>query len=388
MEIVHEITARDSWVVSPVACDLVTFLEEEEQVVVEDVEVLTLAIDVVQTLKDGRDMLQGPYEHPSEESRVTLTCAMSMRSPDFEFFYNFRQEDLAILVNCLQIPTTFTTAQGDKSNCVEGLLLFLRRLHTGETFTQLASVFGREKGILARIFDYILVRVNERTTPGLMRVEQDFLSLEQCRIWAQEVSSVTQIQMKVLGFVDGTVVEVARPLVNQRIWYSGKHGRHCMKFISWIFPCGIGFVGQPFCGSTHDSRALRLDNLDNKFQQSLTFGNEAFQMFGDKGFALSGALITPYKPARDPEEQLFNSQMNVGRTSVEWFFRIIKRDWSLLKNPARMKTGCSKVALFFYASLHLSNLKTILRGGNEISDFFGSRTLSLDQYMTCFDENN
>jgi hypothetical protein len=65
-----------------------------------------------------------------------------------------------------------------------------------------------------------------------------------------------------------------------------------------------------------------------------------------------------------------NKVMNRVRTSVEWGFGVMKKDWPFLEYPGNAKVFQSPVGLIWPIAALLSNCKTCYVGGNIISDFF------------------
>lgn len=109
-----------------------------------------------------------------------------------------------------------------------------------------------------------------------------------------------------------------------------------------------------------------------------------FRLYGDKGFPITGNVITPFRGVLTYEENLFNYKMSAVRQAVENYFGISKNTFRLFQQPKSLKVLESAVGANYLVSCHILNILTILRGGNQISSYFNCPPPSLHTYLNNF----
>ena len=104
----------------------------------------------------------------------------------------------------------------------------------------------------------------------------------------------------------------------------------------------------------------------------------------DCAYALEPHLLRGLKRnmLRTQEDRDFQAAMNAPRTSVEWGFGEVAQDWPWLRRKILQKVLLSPVAVFWQTAAILSNVKTCLKQGNVISDFFGTRPPTITRYLS------
>jgi len=93
------------------------------------------------------------------------------------------------------------------------------------------------------------------------------------------------------------------------------------------------------------------------------------------------ALITPYAGNLSAEEEIFNRRSSNLRVSVEHLIGLVKKTWASLEELNRMSVNRSPVDLFWFNACLLTNLRTIVNGGNLVSDFYGVDVPTLEEYL-------
>ena len=90
------------------------------------------------------------------------------------------------------------------------------------------------------------------------------------------------------------------------------------------------------------------------------------------GYAISDGILTNYHGRNLPrEKKLYNQIHNHHRTSAEWGINCIL---------------ASSVGLEFFIAVHMTNLKTILEGGNRVTMRYNPSPPSLEEYMNAFNQ--
>ena len=154
--------------------------------------------------------------------------------------------------------------------------------------------------------------------------------------------------------IDCTVCPIERPSDNeiQRLFYSGKHKMHCVKYEVAVRPDGIiCWVNGPHQGSMSDITVYREERMENDLPLEE-------RILGDKGYVGEPRIITPRKkmPGRDlsEDEQAFNALINHRRIIVENCFAMVKT-FRAMSTPWRQQLGRHK--LVFYVVCELVNMK-------------------------------
>ena len=98
------------------------------------------------------------------------------------------------------------------------------------------------------------------------------------------------------GFIDGTLIRICRPLLNQRIVYNGQKRVHGIKFQSTILPNGIiGNLVGPWEGRRHDSTMLQESGLLTDLQRVAWFNQHPLCIYGDPAYPMHLHLQAPYR---------------------------------------------------------------------------------------------
>ena len=194
------------------------------------------------------------------------------------------------------------------------------------------------------------------------------------------------IQMRLV--IDCTVCPIERPSDNmvQRLFFSGKHKMHCVKYEVAVRPDGIiCWINGPHQGSMADITVYREERIEDDLQQGEL-------ILGDKGYVGEARIITPKKkPAgRDlsEDEQAFNALINEKRIIVENCFAMVK-SFRSMSTPWRQKLERHKYV--FYVVCELANMKRLEVAVYPSKTWFyrKSNDLSADEGMQyCTMRNN
>jgi hypothetical protein len=176
-------------------------------------------------------------------------------------------------------------------------------------------------------------------------VAHDPNDVDGLRMWAPQVENFkrairvwhvdgidTERYRDVIGFVDGTLRPTCRPsqreedtlagVNTQRQAYNGHKRLHGLKLQALSFPNGIiGSLTEAVPGRFHDARLMRLSLLNEKFESLEQAAGTPCHLYGDSAYPLLSHVRKASGSAR--ERQV----MNRVRTSVEWSFKHVVRDW-------------------------------------------------------------
>jgi len=143
--------------------------------------------------------------------------------------------------------------------------------------------------------------------------------------------------------LDCTVCPVEPPLgwEKQKVYYSGKHRLHCLKYECAVRPDGlIVWVNGAYYGSKHDLNVFRTGGLADQV------GNQ--RILADKGYVGEEIFIHPIK-GRDLDERqsAFNALISRQRVVVENTFSMVKH-FRAMSTPWRANRETHGVFFGFY----------------------------------------
>jgi hypothetical protein len=183
------------------------------------------------------------------------------------------------------------------------------------------------------------------------------------------------------GFLDATCRRICRPRVAQKAFYNGYKKWHCIKLQAVVTPDGLApHIYGPIEGSRHDMHIVHRSNLIPFMAANAPF-NEGFYLYADKGYTQSPQLIGSFKGDLSAEHEALNRNMSALRITVEWYFGRVSSLWAYTDMRKQMKIGQTPVGQIYRVSCFLTNIRTILTGRNEISDYFSCVPPSLDEYL-------
>ena len=148
----------------------------------------------------------------------------------------------------------------------------------------------------------------------------------------------------ITGAVDGILIKITKPHVNQGQSYSKVHNQANYFSRKGFYALNMqGVVDANYCfthcsiyhaGSVHDSRAYK-DSGVEAFAEAQPF---PFHLLGDSAYSLSEYLITPYtdgvrNQGGDRYKESFNKEHSSHRMVVEQAFGILVRKWGILWQP-------------------------------------------------------
>jgi hypothetical protein len=82
-----------------------------------------------------------------------------------------------------------------------------------------------------------------------------------------------------------------------------------------------------------------------------------------------------------PDERAFNVKMSRLRITNEWIFGIIVSAWARLRCVDSLRVRGAPVAKYYICATDLTNIRTIIRGGNNVSFYFGMTPPPLEEYV-------
>ena len=116
------------------------------------------------------------------------------------------------------------------------------------------------------MLDYLYSKFNQL----LSSWNQDILQPNKLALYCNVIHWKGALLQNCFGFVDGTVLRISRPKINQNIVYNGHKRVHDIKFQSLAVPNGlIGNLTGNCVGKRHGSIMLHKPGLLSNLQESL-----------------------------------------------------------------------------------------------------------------------
>jgi len=299
--------------------------------------------------------------------------------------FRFSVEEIFLLIAKLQIPEDMTF-NGYRTTATEAFCILLYRMGSKCRYVDMIQMFDRSKKFICQVFLGMSVWLFANWGHLVRTFRQSWTT---GRHWLDTYAAAVEARGSPLpdlvGWCDGTFIPVARPSRNQRASYCGHRGCHCIKSQVLGYPCGLVTAFGPFPGPTHDSSAAQQLQLDQMMVEHCSFEDRSFVIFLDQAYGLGQATITPFRGRGrqlTADEHEFNRLCSQDRVSVEHLIGLIKNTWPSLTVLSRMALHRSPVAIFWFNAVLLTNLRTILRGGNQVSERYAISPPTIDEYLS------
>ena len=291
--------------------------------------------------------------------------------------FRFEKRHHDRLCAALHLPDVMQAPCRTQWTGADGLCIVLNRLSYPCRFHQMEDKFGRSRSELSLIFNETVRFLYQERHDLLETLVHPWLTLQRLQDFAAAVHRKTGALQNCVGFIDGTVRPVCRPLVGQRLVYNGHKRVHALKFQSVVVPNGlIANLHGPVEGRRHDAFLLRDSGLLPQLQANFDVPNPqpgeppVYCLYGDPAYPIRAHLQSPYRHAHlTPEEQLFNSRMSAARVSVEWEFGKVLTLFAFVDFKKNLKLLLQPVGTLYIVSALLSNCYRCLYG-SQTATFF------------------
>jgi DDE superfamily endonuclease len=265
---------------------------------------------------------------------------------------------------------------------VEATAIMLRRLSTANRLIDLQPEFGKHRSALSEIFYHALELFYCDFGSALETWQQSLVSLR-ARTYAKCVENKGSPLDSVVGFIDGTGVEIARPSgTSQRASYSGHKRQNCLKFQAISAPDGLLLhLFGPVEGRRHDMFLYNESRLDNVLRSSMVIADRQYYLYGDPAYTLRPYLQVGFKGSvLGPDEVAFNFSMSKVRVTVEWAFRDVKQYFTHLDVPRKLRLRVTPAGLWYVCAAMLWNFRVCLYG-SQAAQYFNCNPIDINQYL-------
>jgi hypothetical protein len=242
-------------------------------------------------------------------------------------------------------------------------------------------MFQRGRSILSRVVKIVLQAVHTRYG-HLLEWDGQRLTGGRLDELAEAIRNVGAPFYRCVGFIDGTVRPICRPMRLQKQFYNGHRRVHALKFQSVVSPDGIiVHLSGPYIGRRHDARILRESNLIPLLIQNLARNDQPYYLYGDPAYQLQRHLMVPFGSGRITErQQLCNERMSKVRECVEWNFAKITSVFAFVDFKKQQKLYQYNVGLRYKVAAILTNCHTCYYG-SQTSAYFRLAPPTIAEYL-------
>lgn len=168
-------------------------------------------------IRDNREYMVNPIPQINKANNNRQINSWS----DLECWHNFRfhREDLITIFDLLNFPPTILISNGTQINSQYAFQILLWRLHNNTQLNKMTEVFGRDTTQISRIFNSALhfVDLNHRHIVTNIYYYEQFIDVYVQAIrtkmaFFNDGNYINRYE-NVFAFIDGSMMEIARPTV-------------------------------------------------------------------------------------------------------------------------------------------------------------------------------
>jgi hypothetical protein len=175
--------------------------------------------------------------HPGEVARLLVPQELDFHHINPKTQFRFTLKEIQRLI-ALRMPEWFVTDNRVKIGKVEGLCLVLHRLSYPRRFSDTSFIFCRSLGVLFQLFQEVANSIYQ-DWKHLLLFDHVRLIPAYLRTLADTVAAKGAPLPNCFGFIDGTSIQICRPIRNQDIFYSGYKQYHAIKYQGVVNPDGM-----------------------------------------------------------------------------------------------------------------------------------------------------
>lgn len=305
--------------------------------------------------------------------------------------FRFRRKDIQRMVRVCYAHggSTLTTRNRYRTTSLLSFCVVLRRLGTPFRWTDVETFFGKHASQLSEIYwealeqfydNYGHLLSGDITLAFITRKAADY---------ANSIHLKTNALENCIGFIDGTVLKIARPSGHgeQNVVYNGHKRAHSLKFQAVTTPDGMFLhIHGPLEGRRHDWTLYVRSCLDQQLENSMNVAGVTYCLYGDSGYNWREFMEVPFTGAALNDNQAaFNKAMALARVTVEWMFKEIKQYWTTVDFKRKMKVGEAPVGKMYLCAILLTNFRNCFYP-NETSQYFNCEPPTFEDYLEWKEE--
>lgn len=308
-------------------------------------------------------------------------CDFNLDTKDdawIEQHLRFRRHEIPIVIKAMRIPKWVCTSNRDACHRDLAFIMLLFKMSWPRRLIDFALEFGGNGARSMRICNALTVLLYHKYHKKMEELDRERLTdeyiLEMCRIQFEKFGTCPHVW----GFIDATVRPCCRPVYFQEAIYNGKDRVHAIKFQTIVSVDGmICHCSGPWSGRRHDSYLYNktLPRVLADLPIIIADDGETplpVAVYADPGYVLSTRVLMPFPDGRtDAVHCAFNRTMSRARITVEWGYGRVTQLFKHLVFKDNLKVFKSPIGAQYFVGVLLTNAKTCVDGGNNVSDYFG-----------------
>jgi DDE superfamily endonuclease len=171
---------------------------------------------------------------------------------------------------------------------------------------------------------------------------------------------------------------------NQLSVNSGHKRFHCLAYQTITAPDGlILHVYGPDEGRRHDMTLYAKKDMDFIQSENLLIAGKQSCFYGDPAYVLMPWMQVGIPAVTaTPDEAAYNSLMSSSRVAVEWSFKDIEQNFTIMDFKQNLKVREAPVAVLYISSVLLWKCKQCFGHGVEVSAAFSCSAPTIEKYVT------
>ena len=319
--------------------------------------------------------------NPQAPPALPGRSAESFTGDELRASFRFDREAIAELRGLLGVPDVLYSRSKRRFGGEEAFLLLLRRLGGRERNVELARVFGRSSPAISEMYNVVLTHVYQHARRA-MRLEMWEHDLVR---FAETLARCGCVEQHCVGFIDGTMFAICRPMEGQESMYNGWKRGHRVKYQCVVLPNFlIGDWHGPASGRTNDPQMLVDSDLVPRMRAICERLGERLCIYGDAAYPRSDVLLrAPKRPNRTPAMEEYATTMSHYRECVEWVFGKLGNLWPFVTDVTRKTTGSRATSKEDWVAALLTNYHTCRYGG-VANSYFNTEPPTMQQYRAMY----
>ena len=300
--------------------------------------------------------------------------------------FRFRRVDIYRLVPFIAWPEAKQRTERNHYAVTPLLVtcVVLRRLASPTRWAELELLFGLQTSQLSEMFWEGMQHFLAERSELILGDPVGSFCAPRFDEYGEAVEKKSNALDNVVAFIDGTNLAVSRRSgenIDQRVLYNGQKRKHCIKFQALTTPCGMAMhVAGPIEGRRHDWTLYLQSGLETTLGQLLEFERKCFVICGNSGYSARYFLYIPFRRSNLSDAQkAFNTAMAKSRVTVEWYFREVKRYWTLIDYRRKLQEAAA--GSLYLAAILLINVRNCCYPNN-ICQYFGCHPPTMEEYIS------
>ena len=242
------------------------------------------------------------------------------------------------------------------------------------------ATFARSQSMIGRIFNTTISHLHDKYSSHIESFEHPWFSPSHLAAAVGEAGPLRNC----IGFLDGTVRGMCRPVYDQQAVYNGHKRKHALKYQGVMLANGLMIMHGPWEGRRHDAYLLAESPLLEQLAALPTMEDGTpYLLYGDLAYPLREQICKPFPENNEttPEQIEFNNLMKPLRLTVEFGFGKIVQNFAFLDFNKNQKLYLQPVAAYYKVGVLLANCHTCLYGSN-VTSLFKLTPPTLEEYLS------